>query len=67
MEHEWILDTSFYYEAGKYDDIDDYKSYICKNCNMFGQQNNINGEIGPFWMEDAKLNCGEYLIKNIIE
>lgn len=36
MEHEFIVDLSFYYDAGKYDYIDDLIWYKCKNCGRLG-------------------------------
>lgn len=65
MEHDFILDTSFYYEASKYDDINDFKSYICKNCGAGGFQNRENGEIEILFTNS--LSCEEQIIKNIIE
>lgn len=67
MKHDWILDVSFYYEASKYDCIDDEKSYICKNCGISGFQNAYDGEVEVMFINDMFLSCEEIIIKNIIE
>ena len=65
MEHNWILDTTVYYEAGKYDNIADVKFYTCKNCGTSGRQNRENGNVECFFGDF--LSCEEGIIKNIIE
>jgi len=67
MNHDWILDVFMYYEASKYDNIDDFKSYTCKKCGIAGLQNSENGDIDVMFKKDELLTCEEIIIKNIIE
>jgi hypothetical protein len=62
MEHDFILDVSVYYDAGKYDYIDDVVWYKCKNCGISGSRNEV-GDVECYW----GLSCEEQIIKNIIE
>lgn len=78
MEHDWVLDTSVYYDENcSWRDLE-MNHYICANCNAFGSKNLIvfedddpdkceNFEIKISSYFDSNLTCDEIIIKNIIE